>query len=78
MFKFIWQKRQTNLKAFEKVKRDVMCKPIEEGGLGMISVKHQQKSFLVKWVTKLALEPDLPVTQTTSKQILDESGYFIT
>ena len=56
LFKFLWQKRFSNKKAREKVRRSVLCKPIEEGGLNMISLKDQQKVCLLKWIKKLIKE----------------------
>ena len=53
LFKFIWQKKFTNKKTFEKIKRSVMCKEFAAGGLKMISVKDQQKVFHLKWFKKL-------------------------
>ena len=55
LFKFIWQKKHSNKKAFEKIKRKVICQPIEKGGLGMISIKSQTKLFHLKWI-KNAIE----------------------
>ena len=47
LFKFIWQKKASDKKAFEKIKRNVLCRGIQEGGLNMISVRDQQKVFLI-------------------------------
>ena len=54
LFKFIWQKKFSNKKTFEKVKRSVMCKKFSEGGLNMVSVKDQQIAFQLKWIKVLA------------------------
>ena len=69
-FNFVWDKKR------DKVKRDIMCLPIEEGGLDMISIKHQQKTFLIQWYAKikLASDPNSPLKST--KDILDRIGYF--
>ena len=53
MFKFLWKKKFSNARAYEKVKRGVLCKPVTEGGLGMISIKTQQKFFQLKWLQKI-------------------------
>ena len=50
LFKFIWQKKYSNKKAIEKIKRKVICQPIEKGGLSMISVKTQAKLFHLKLI----------------------------
>ena len=47
LFKFLWKKNNSNQKAFEKIKRSTMCKDYNEGGLACISIKDQQKVFLV-------------------------------
>ena len=52
-FKFIWGKRDSNRKAFEKVKRETMYNGYENGGLNMIDIKALQKSFLLSWANKL-------------------------
>ena len=53
LFKFLWKKKNTNTKAFEKVKRVVVCSSFEEGGLSMINIVDMQKSFVLSWVMKL-------------------------
>ena len=61
IFKFLWQKRFSEKKAFEKIKRSVLCKDITEGGLNMISIQDQQKVFLVKWLKKALEEDELKI-----------------
>ena len=63
MFRFIWKKKFSNKKAYEKVKRSVLCKDIAEGGLGMISIKDQQKMFNIKWLSKLLIRESNNATQ---------------
>ena len=53
-YKFIWQKRFSNRKAFEKVKRVTVEGNLEDGGLKMVSVVHLPKAFYLQWVGKLA------------------------
>ena len=60
LFNFVWKKKNNNKKAFEKVKRTVLCSDLEEGGLKMIDLKDMQTSFLLQWVSRL-----------TSKEISD-------
>jgi hypothetical protein len=52
-FRFLWRKRDCNRKAFEKVKRVVMCADYEQGGLKMIDIRQMQESFLLQWVIRL-------------------------
>jgi hypothetical protein len=53
LFRFLWRKRDCNKRAFEKVKRNVMCSEYGNGGLNMIDLRIMQRSFLLQWVTKL-------------------------
>ena len=45
LFRFLWRKKDCNRKAFEKVKRNVVCSDLENGGLGMIDLKQMQTAF---------------------------------
>ena len=49
IFKFLWKKKFCNRRAFEKVRRDVLCSDFEDGGLKMINVIDMQTSFVIKW-----------------------------
>ena len=51
-YKFIWQKRFSNTKAFEKVKRVIVEGNLEDGGLKMVNAVHLQKAFYLQWVGK--------------------------
>jgi hypothetical protein len=52
-FRFLWRKKDSNKRAFEKVKRTVLCDDYEHGGLKMIDMKQLQVSFLLQWALKL-------------------------
>ena len=53
LFRFLWRKKDCNRKAFEKVKRTVVCGALENGGLNMIDFKKMQAAFLLQWVGRL-------------------------
>ncbi len=53
LFKFVWKKRTNNKRAFEKVRRNVLCSSPEDGGLNMINILDMQDSFLIAWMNKL-------------------------
>ena len=53
LFRVLWRKKDRNSKAFEKMKRSVVCCLLENGGLNMIDLKQMQASFLLKWVGRL-------------------------
>ena len=53
LYKFLWQKRYSNRKAFEKVKRKIMESDIDQGGLNMINMISFQEYFHLQWAGKL-------------------------
>ena len=55
LFGFLWSNNPFNKRVAERVKRDTLCLPIEEGGIGMISVCDQQKVMLISWLKKRSL-----------------------
>ena len=52
-FKFIWKRKFTNTKAFEKIKRIVMQGPVKMGGLNMLNILQMQASMYLSWGEKL-------------------------
>ena len=52
IFKFLWMKTDLGKRATERVKRNTLCLPVEQGGIHMISVKDQQKVMLLRWLHK--------------------------
>ena len=52
-YRFVWKKKVSNAKAFEKVKRTVMEGPLEMGGLKMVNIKQMQTSMYLEWAEKL-------------------------
>ena len=53
LFRFLWRKENCNRRAFEKVKRSVVCSGLEKGGLKMLDVRQMQTSFILQWVLRL-------------------------
>ena len=54
LYRFIWNPRANKgKKVIEKVKRDIINKDYESGGLKMIDVIKLQDSFLLKWADRL-------------------------
>ena len=69
LFRFIWKKKNNNKKAFEKVKRNVMCTDYQEGGLKMIDLRLMQTSFILQWATLLTSSEDIPRWKIIPKAI---------
>ena len=53
LFTFIWKKRYSNKKAFEKVKRKVLTQDFDQGGLKMIDMKILQDALYLTWIPRL-------------------------
>ena len=53
MKKLEWRKKDCNRKAFEKVKRIVVCSALENYKLNMVDLKQVQAAFLLQWVGRL-------------------------
>ena len=53
LYKFIWQKKFSDKKAFEKVKRSVLNASAVRGGLNMISVQDMKYALEISWVKRL-------------------------
>ena len=74
LFRFLWQKKDCNRKAFEKVKRNVVCSDLENGGLGMIDLKQMQTAFLLQWAGRLCQAQALDTWSHVPKNIFDPFG----
>ena len=53
LFRFLWRKKDCNRKAFEKVRRNVVCSDLENGELGIIDLKQMQTALLLQWAGRL-------------------------
>lgn len=53
LYRCLWRKTDCNKKAFEKVKRNVLCSEREKGGIEMIDLKDFQTACLLQWAVKL-------------------------
>lgn len=54
MYKFVWQRKFSNRKAFEKVKRKILQKDYNEGGIKMVDMFVEQHCYYLNWAGKLA------------------------
>ena len=72
LFRFMWRKKEN--KAFEKVKRTVVCGALENGGLNMIDLKQMQAAFLLQWVGRLFQAQALDKWSHVPKNMFAPSG----
>ena len=54
LYKFLWQRRFSNKKAFEKIKRKILQMDYDKGGVKMIDMNEIQKCYSLQWAGKLA------------------------
>ena len=52
-FRFLWRKKFCNRRAYEKVKRKVVCNRWEMGGLNMFDIYYFQDAILLAWIEAL-------------------------
>ena len=74
LFRFLWRKRDCNRKAFEKVKRVVVCNDIEYGGIHMIDVRQMQAVLLLQWVVRLCRSQETEKWTFTSRLLYSHFG----
>ena len=48
IFKFVWNRHYLAAKAPERIKREIMCKPIKLGGFGMLNLENLDQSLKIK------------------------------
>ena len=58
LYRFLWRRKDSNKKAFEKVKRKTLTSNYEMGGLKMVNVILLQQSFLCEWLVKISKSSD--------------------
>ena len=73
-FGFIWKKKFSNKRAFEKVKRKVMTQEFERGGLKMIDMHTLQQSLYLAWIPKLLEENNNIGWKTIPLNFYDKLG----
>ena len=60
LYTFLWKKKNSNKKAFLKVKSKVLMQDYDKGGLKMIGTKILQSALYLSWIPKL-------ITKSTDK-----------
>jgi len=74
LFRFIWKKKNNNRKAFEKVKRNLMCTEYKDGGLKMIDIRTMQASFILQWVPRLTASDNMHYWKIIPKAVFSSHG----
>jgi hypothetical protein len=55
--KFLWQRADEKFK-YHMAKWEMVCRPRDQGGLGIINTRYMNNCLLVKWIWKIFQEPD--------------------
>ena len=76
-FRFIWKRRYTNTKAFEKIKRTVMCSPYSFGGMNMINIMDFQASLYLHWAERLITKSSESWTLIPLASLKDVGGLSV-
>ena len=72
LYKFIWNKNYQAAKAPERIRREIVNKPVKLGGLGMLDIKLLDESLKLKALGRL-LETDHPYLKLVrNKLVLDD------
>ena len=77
LYRFIWKKDSLDKKAWERIKRNVLCNSKEKGGLEMINMHDFQKSFLIDWACRLINEEQEDWTAIPKKFLKTIGGISI-
>ena len=56
IYRFLWERKDSKRRAYEKVKGSVMINDFEMGGIKMIDLQITQDSLLCKWLIELSDE----------------------
>lgn len=54
---FLWQGTKDKFK-YHMAKWEMVCRPKDQGGLGIINTRTMNDSLMVKWIWKIFQEPD--------------------
>ncbi|MBW4964619.1 hypothetical protein, partial [Sulfitobacter sp. CW3] len=60
--RFFWQNDELKRK-YRLAKWDIICKPKDQGGLGIENLEVKNRCLLSKWLYKLSIETDATLAQ---------------
>jgi hypothetical protein len=73
--KFLWQGVEGKFK-YHMAKWEMVSRPKDQGGLGIINTKTMNESLLVKWIWKIQLQPDDLWYRILKAKYLGDNGFF--
>ena len=73
---FFWQGAGDDFK-YHMAKMDTICRPKNQGGLGMINTKHMNDSLLVKWIWKILKAPNTTWYKLLKAKYMPSGNFFL-
>jgi len=73
--KFLWQGAEDKFR-YHMAKFDMVCRPKDQGGLGIINTKIMNDCLLVKWIWKIYQQPDELWFRIIKAKYLGEKDFF--
>ena len=74
IYKFVWNRHYLAAKAPERIKREIMCKPIKLGGFGMLNLESLDESLKIKSISRMPTSNHPFITILAGKTSL--TSYF--
>ena len=72
---FFWKGASDDFK-YHMAKMDTICRPKNQGGLGMINTKHMNDSLLVKWIWKILKAPNTTWYKLLKAKYMPSGNFF--
>jgi hypothetical protein len=72
--KFLWQGAEEKFKYMAKY--EMVCRPKDQGGLGIINTKIMNESLLVKWIWRIYQQPDELWYRILKAKYLGNNNFF--
>jgi hypothetical protein len=73
--KFLWQGAEEKFR-YHMAKWEMVSRPKDQGGLGIINMKIMNESLLVKWIWKIFQQPDELWFKILKAKYLGEHGFL--
>lgn len=72
---FLWQGAEEKIR-YHMAKFEMVCRPKDQGGLGIINTKIMNDCLLVKWIWKIHLEPETLWFKILKAKYMRSGGFF--
>ena len=72
---FLWQGAEDKFK-YHMAKWEMVCRPKDQGGLGIINTRIMNDCLMVKWIWKIFQEPDELWFKFLKAKYMGEGGFF--